>query len=126
MLRTGAAISGAEAEQLGLIQAEVEGDLVAAAAELARKLAADGFEPAGNEPFEPPNELPEVDLGHLSRAVDSVLQKAVLEGNRLPLDEGLRFEAQCFGEVCALEDMRIGVENFMRNGPRAKAEFVNR
>ncbi|MFB3067432.1 MAG: 3-hydroxyacyl-CoA dehydrogenase/enoyl-CoA hydratase family protein [Planctomycetota bacterium] len=126
MLRTGAAISGAEAEQLGLIQAEVEGDLVAAAAELARKLATDGFEPAGNEPFEPPSELPEVDLGHLSRAVDSVLQKAVLEGNRLPLDEGLRFEAQCFGEVCALEDMRIGVQNFMRNGPRAKAEFVNR
>jgi hypothetical protein len=38
----------------------------------------------------------------------------------------LKFESKCFGEVCGLEDMRIGMENFMKNGPRVKAEFKNR
>jgi hypothetical protein len=67
-----------------------------------------------------------VDLGHLSRAVDDIMRKAILEGASLPLSEGLRFEAKCFGEVCGLEDMKIGVSNFMKNGPRAKAAFVNK
>ena len=44
----------------------------------------------------------------------------------LSLDEGLRFEAKCFGEICALEDMRIGVDNFQKNGPRKKANFIHR
>ena len=39
--------------------------------------------------------------------------------------EGLALEARCFGEVCATQDMRIGVANFLANGPRAKAEFVH-
>jgi hypothetical protein len=31
-----------------------------------------------------------------------------------------------FGACCATEDMRIGVANFVKNGPRAKAAFVHR
>ena len=64
-------------------------------------------------------------LGHLSRKVDEILCKAILGGAKLPLREAIAFEAKCFGEVCGTEDMRIGVENFLKNGPRAKAEFVH-
>lgn len=128
LLRTGRPISGAEALELGLIREEIEGDVVAAAVKLARA-AADGVEtlPAiANEPMEVPAELPDVDIGHLSRAVDKVLRKAILEGARMPLNDGLRFECKCFGEICDLEDMRIGVDNFINNGPRVKAKFVHR
>ena len=76
-------------------------------------------------PIEPP-ELPEVDIGHLSTAVDAINQKAILDGAAMGLDGGLEFESQCFGECFALEDSRIGIENFMKNGPRSKAEFKNR
>jgi hypothetical protein len=76
--------------------------------------------------MEVPESLPEVELGHLSRAVDEVMRKAILEGAKLALHEGLRFEAKCFGEVSRLEDMKIGVSNFMKNGPRSKAPFVHR
>ncbi len=128
LLRTGRTISSAEALKLGLIREEIDGDVVAAAVTLARA-AADGIEtlpriPTG--PIEVPDELPDVDIRHLSRAVDEVLQKAILEGARMPLPEGLRFECKCFGEVCALEDMRTGVDNFIKNGPRTKAKFVHR
>jgi enoyl-CoA hydratase/carnithine racemase len=127
LLRTGRTISSAEALRLGLIRAEVEGDLIGAAVELARAAAEGEIElprpPAGA--LDPP-ELPELDLGHRSRAVDAVLRKAILEGARRPLAEGLRFESRCFGEVCALEDMRIGLQNFIQNGPRSKAPFVHR
>jgi enoyl-CoA hydratase/carnithine racemase len=52
--------------------------------------------------------------------------RAIVEGCRKPLAEGLRFESELFGECCAAEDMRIGVQNFIANGPRAKAVFVHR
>jgi enoyl-CoA hydratase/3-hydroxyacyl-CoA dehydrogenase len=128
LLRTGRAISSREALSLGLIREEIEGDLLAAAIALARAAASGevSLPRIPREPIEVPSELPEVDLGHLSRAVDEVMQKAILEGAKLPLAEGLRWEAKCFGEVCRLEDMKIGVSNFLENGPRAKAAFVHR
>ena len=128
LLRTGRPISSAEALELGLIREEVEGDVVAAAVQLARNAAAGTItlSPIPKDPIEVPDDLPEVDLKHLSRAVDAVLRKAILEGARMPLAEGLRFECQCFGEICALEDMRIGVDNFIKNGPRSKASFLHR
>ncbi|MFQ5790649.1 MAG: 3-hydroxyacyl-CoA dehydrogenase/enoyl-CoA hydratase family protein [Acidobacteriota bacterium] len=128
LLRTGRPISGAEALELGLIREEVEGDVVAAAVALARDAARGKVElpRIATDPMVPPGELPEVDLGHLSRAVDAVLQKTILEGMRMSLPDGLALESRRFGEVCRLEDMRIGVENFIKNGPRAKARFVHR
>ena len=107
---------------------EIEGDLVEAAVALARAAARSEtvLPRIRREPMQVPESLPEVELGHLSRAVDEVMRKAILEGAKLPLAEGLRFEAKCFGEVCALDDMKIGVSNFMKNGPREKAPFQNR
>jgi hypothetical protein len=44
----------------------------------------------------------------------------------MPLAEGIAFEAKCFGEVCGTEDMKIGTQNFIQNGPKSKAAFVHR
>ncbi|MEQ1632081.1 MAG: hypothetical protein ABL997_06890, partial [Planctomycetota bacterium] len=73
-----------------------------------------------------PSSLPAVEIGHLSKKVDAIIQKAILEGCKKPLAEGLAFEAKCFGEVCGTEDMRIGTQNFIQNGPKVKAGFVHR
>jgi enoyl-CoA hydratase/carnithine racemase len=128
LLRTGKPISSRRAVELGLVREEVEGDLLDAAVQLARALA-DGAVDVPRIRREPlpdvPDRLPVVDIGHLSRAVDAILCKAILGGARLPLREAIAFEAKCFGEVCATRDMRIGVENFLRNGPRSKAAFVH-
>ena len=128
MLRTGRPISSARALEFGLISEEVESDLVARAIQLAQQLAA-GELPRPTIHKEPmtdvPNALPDVDLGHLSKRVDEIMCKAILEGARMGLYDGIALEAKCFGEVCGTQDMRIGVENFLKNGPRSRAEFVH-
>jgi len=128
MLRLGKPVGSADAKKIGLIRDEVDGDVVAAAVDLARQAATGRVRlpRIRREPLPPPGALPELPLGHLSTAVDAVLRKAVLEGAKLPLDEALALECKCFGEVCGLEDMRIGMENFLKNGPKAKAAFVHR
>jgi hypothetical protein len=73
-----------------------------------------------------PTSLPAVDIGHLSKKVDEILCKAILGAARMPLPQAIPFEAKCFGEVCGTEDMRIGVDNFIKNGPKVKAVFVHR
>lgn len=128
MLRTGRALSGREAVACGLVREEVEGDVVDAAVRLARA-AAHGevtLTPINSEPIATPDVLPPVELGHLSRVIDVLICRAIVEGCRKPLADGLRLESELFGECCATEDMRIGVDNFIANGPRAKAVFVHR
>ena len=44
---------------------------------------------------------------------------------RMNLHDAIAFEAKCFGEVCGTNDMRIGVENFLKNGPRSPANFTH-
>ena len=129
LLRTGRPISSAQAREWGLIDEEVAGPrLLPRAIEAARQLAAGQLQarplPTGPLP-DVPAALPALELGHLSRAVDAVIVRAILEGARMPLAEGLRHEAAMFGEVAKLKDMRIGVETFMKQGPRAKAAFVH-
>jgi enoyl-CoA hydratase/carnithine racemase len=130
LLRPGRTISGKEALELGLIREEVDGtnrELVARAVELARG-AARGTErlpEIEHGPIDVPAKFPAVDIGHRSTAVDAILVRAIREGCRKPLAEGLRLEAKLFGEVCATKDFRIGVENFLSNGPRARASFVH-
>ena len=128
LLRTGRPVSSAEAREMGLIRAEVEGDVLDAAVALARDAASGAVElpRLPRQPIAAPDALPEVDIGHRSRAVDGLLQRTILEGSRLPLREALALEVRRFGEVCALEDMRIGVRSFLEKGPRAKAPFVHR
>ncbi len=128
ILRTGRPISSAKALEIGLIAEEVEGDLLERAIVLARQLA-DGKIRAPEIQRGPmtdvPASLPEVDIGHLSKKVDEIMCRAILEGARRGLRDGIRFEAECFGDVCATKDMRIGVTNFLEKGPRAPARFVH-
>ena len=127
MMRTGKPISGARALQWGLIAREVEGDVVAEAIAMVKR-AADGKEELpglDSAAMDVPAKLDDVELGHLSRAVDAILCRALLEGCAQPLDDGLAFEAKMFGEVCTTRDMRIGVTSFIENGPSRKADFVH-
>ncbi len=128
LLRTARPISSAKALQLGLISEEVEGDLLQRAITLAQDLASGKLPRPGMQkgPMrDVPQELPAMELGHLSKKVDAILCKAILEGAKMNLRDGIAFEAKCFGEVCGTKDMRIGVTNFLENGPRAKAPFVH-
>jgi len=128
LLRTGRPLSAREALDIGLVDRGVDGDLIECAAGFARDLADGRAKPHCMEkgPLAPPQALPQVDIGHLSRAVDAIICRAVVEGTKKPLREGLKLEARLFGEVCKTEDMKIGVRNFLKNGPRSKADFVHR
>ena len=76
-------------------------------------------------PVPVPSAPPEVELGPLSRRIDTILQDAVIEGARKTLAEGLAIEAKKFGECLTTKDMRIGLENFLVNGPKAPARFIH-
>jgi enoyl-CoA hydratase/carnithine racemase/3-hydroxyacyl-CoA dehydrogenase len=127
ILRTGNPISSAQALELGLIREEVEGDLIEAAKALLRKVLSGEvtLQPIRQASLEVPEDLPEVDIGHLSRKTDELIQKAVLEGARTNLEEGLRIEARTFGECFLTRDVRIGLENFLKFGPRSPAKFIH-
>lgn len=128
MLRSGRPISSAQALKWHLIQEEVDGDVLQRGIELARELAK-GLVPRRDLRRGPlpivPEELPHVELGHLSKKVDEILCKAILQGAGMSLADGIAFEAKCFGEVCGTKDMRIGVDNFLKHGPKVPAQFVH-
>jgi len=125
ILRTGNPISSEEALKLGLIQAEVEGDVKEAGVEFVKKLiAGDITVPSiAKNPIEVPEALPDVDIGPLSRKTDEILQRAILEGAKMTLEEGLKHEAEILGECVTTKDMRIGMETFMKFGPKKNASF---
>jgi len=127
ILRSANPISSAQAKEIGLIHEEVEGDLIEAAMDWVDKILSGKVHipPIQKGPIPIPSKLPEVDIGHLSRKIDSLLQKAILEGAKMTLEEGLKVEAKTSGECLLTKDMRIGMENFMKNGPRVKASFVH-
>ena len=128
MMRTAMPMSSAQALEAGLISEEVEGDLVSRAAELVRAYA-NGDQEMQRIPRDPlgdvPEALPEIDLGHHSTVIDRILCTTILSGARMPLREGLTLESRAFGECVETKDMHIGMQNFLENGPRAKAPFVN-
>jgi len=128
ILRNANPISSDQAKEIGLIQEEVEGDIIEAATEWVKRIASGKvhISPIKKDPIPIPSKLPEVDIGHLSRKIDSLLQQAVLEGARMTLEEGLKLEAKIFGECLLTQDMRIGMENFIKNGPRVNANFVHK
>jgi hypothetical protein len=53
------------------------------------------------------------------------MQQVILDGARTSLEKGLDIEAHGFGRCLTTEDTRIGMQNFIENGPRAKAKFKN-
>ncbi len=128
LLRDGKPISSAQALELGLLREELPADeLLPRAIELA-KLAAAGevtLEPIPSDPIDVPAELPEVELGALSTKIDEILVEATLAGAKTTLAEGLEIEAKAFGACLETRDYRIGMDNFLENGPKVAAPFVN-
>ncbi len=125
ILRTARPVSGKEALEIGLIDKEIEGDLVEGAVGFAKKLVKGEVQPRDfmkggiKEDLAPK----EINIGHLSKKIDDIMNKAIYDGIKLPLNEALELESKLFGECILTEDMKIGLDNFMTNGPRAKAEF---
>lgn len=129
MIRSGAPISSAMAAEIGLIRGEVPAtSLLDEAIKLVKDVAAGTVKltPIAEGPIEIPSELPEVELGHLSTKIDQIICQVTLDGAKTTLDEGLRIEAEGFGECMKAEDYRIGMDNFIKNGPKKPAEFKHR
>jgi enoyl-CoA hydratase/3-hydroxyacyl-CoA dehydrogenase len=127
ILRNSNPISSAQAKEIGLIQEEVEGDLIETAINWVRNILSGKVQVPSipKSPIPISSKLPDVDIGHLSRKIDSLLQKAILEGAKMPLEEGMKLEARVFGECSLTQDRKIGIENFMKNGPKVNANFVH-
>lgn len=127
ILRTGNPISSSEALRIGLIHEEVEGDVKEAGIAFAKKVISGevSIPFIKRTPIEIPESLPEVDIGHLSRKTDEMMKRAILEGAKMTLEDGLKHEARIFGECGKTKDMRIGMENFLKYGPKRNAQFAN-
>jgi len=128
LLRNANPISSAQAKELGLIREEVEGDLIGTAIDWVKKIRSGEIRvpPIKKDPIPIPSTLPEVNIGHLSRKIDSLVQRAALEGAKITLEEGLKLEAKIFGECLLTQDMKIGIENFLKNGAKVNAPFVHK
>ncbi|MGO8987833.1 MAG: 3-hydroxyacyl-CoA dehydrogenase/enoyl-CoA hydratase family protein [bacterium] len=128
ILRSSNPISSAQAKEIGLVQEEVEGDIIEAGINWVKNILSGKVKvpsiPKG--PIPVPSKLPEVDIGHLSRKIDSLLQKAILEGAKMTLADGLKLEAKTFGECFGTEDRGIGIDNFMKHGAKVNANFVHK
>ena len=130
LLRTGRPISSDEALDLGLVNMLVaRNELQESACALALEIA-DGAADVRVMPTgvleEVPAALPDVDIGHRSRAVDGILCQAILDGANATLSDGLKIENEAWGRICDTKDMRIGIDTFIKEGPRAKASFEHR
>lgn len=129
MIRTANPISSEKAYEYGLINELVEGDILDQAIQLARDLASGKrtVKIIEKGPLaEVPESLPDVNIGHLSKAIDKLAVSAILEGGKLSLDDALKLEAKRFGECWNTEDNRIGLQNFIEKGARSKAPFVHK
>jgi enoyl-CoA hydratase/carnithine racemase len=129
MIRTANPISSAQALEYGLINEEVEGDVLERAIELAREIATGKTKVKLIEQgplSDVPNSVPDIDIGHHSKAIDALAVRAILDGGKLTLDDGLKREAYLFGQCWTTEDNRIGLSTFVEKGARAKAEFVHK
>ncbi len=127
ILRLGDPISSKEALELGLIQEEVDGDIKEAGIAYVKKLISGEVSAPVIEknPLEIPDTLPEVDIGFLSKKTDEIMQRVILEGAKMRLEEGLKHEAKVLGELVLTKDMRIGMETFRKFGPKTNAGFSN-
>ncbi|MHC4840303.1 MAG: 3-hydroxyacyl-CoA dehydrogenase/enoyl-CoA hydratase family protein [Planctomycetota bacterium] len=128
MCRTARPIDGATGLELGLISEEVEGDVVGRAVALVNEYAAGTTElkRINMGPMEGVPDAPaDMDIKHLSRKIDEILCNTILNGCKQPLRDGLKLESQAFGDCVETKDMHIGMGNFIKNGPRSKAEFIH-
>jgi enoyl-CoA hydratase/3-hydroxyacyl-CoA dehydrogenase len=127
MVRTGRSIGAAEACAWGWASGQPAADPVGAAKALLRRALAGEvrLQPVDPAPVKVPDPLPAVDLGHRSLAIDAIVVDVLRQGLRLPLAEGLAVESRGFGRCKGTVDMDIGMKNFIQNGPRVPAVFLN-
>ncbi|MCC6721053.1 MAG: 3-hydroxyacyl-CoA dehydrogenase/enoyl-CoA hydratase family protein [Bacteroidia bacterium] len=128
ILRSARNVSSKEALELGYIYKEADENLIDEAIELAKKIAEGEIKvkSISKEQFYK-GETPEnIEIGHLSKKIDEIMINSIYEGAKLTLEQGLDYESRMFGECLNTQDMKIGLENFKTNGPRAKANFVNK
>lgn len=127
MLRTGRIMDGTEAARLGWANEQTAGDVVAAARRLMERVLEGAAVVAPVDPAPMGAvELADVDIGHRSKAIDKILADVIRDGLAKSLDDGLAVETDGFGACRETEDMPLGMQNFIKNGPRAKAPFVHR
>lgn len=127
LLRTARSIGAVDACAWGWATGEPAADPVAAAKDLLRRHLADGgaITPLDPAPLDVPDELPALDIGHRSLAVDRILTDTVFAGLRQDLEAGLETEAVAFGRCKETVDYDIGMTNFIQNGPRVPAVFMH-
>ena len=90
LMLTGEMINAKVAEAMGLVNKAVpDGEVMKQAMGLAKKIA-----------------------GKSRPAIERILRLA-REGLSMPLEQGLKLEAQLFGELCATEDMQEGLKAFL-------------
>ncbi len=129
LLRTVGSLSSSEASSLGLLLESVPGDeLLQRATQIATEMARGNREipELPEEPIDVPDDLPDEDIGDLSQKIDEYLRKAMIEGAESTLEEGLEIETTYFGKCFDTEDTRIGLRNYLENGPDSTPIFVNR
>jgi enoyl-CoA hydratase/3-hydroxyacyl-CoA dehydrogenase len=127
MVRTASTIGAKEACELGWATGGPVDDPVAAAKDVI-KAHLDGSAPIKRldpGPIEVPATLPIIDIGHRSLTIDRILTDTLFAGLKTDLDSGLEIEAVAFARCKETVDYDIGMTNFVQNGPRIPAVFMN-
>ncbi len=127
ILRTGNPVNAENACAWGWATGEPAEDILAAAIDLiGRHLNGElTLKPVDRKALSLPEELPSTNIGHHSLIIDSILIEAVRDGLTRSLEEGLEVEAEAFGRCRQTVDYDIGMKNFIQNGPRVPAVFMN-
>jgi enoyl-CoA hydratase/3-hydroxyacyl-CoA dehydrogenase len=127
LLRTGRSIGAREAREWRWAEAGPSEDIVAAARDLVSQHLAGKVKlaPVSPDPIAVPEELPRLDIGHHSLAIDAILAAVVRDGLTKRLPEGLKVEAAGFARCKQTVDYDIGMKNFIQNGPRVPAAFLH-
>ena len=127
LLRTGRPAFAKHACAWGWAHGEPAADFVAAARDLLRQHIAGEVKltPVNPEPMQLPDELPNVDIGNHSITIDEILVDVLRQGLGQALAEGLKAEAAGFARCRDTVDYKIGMGNFIQNGPRVAASFLN-
>jgi enoyl-CoA hydratase/3-hydroxyacyl-CoA dehydrogenase len=127
MIRTGRTIGAKDACEWGWAHGTPVDDALAAAKALLRRAIAGEAKlaPVSSAPMAKVAELPPVDIGPRSLAIDAIVVDVLRRGLERPLADGLVIEAQGFARCKSTVDMDIGMKNFIQNGPRVPAAFLH-
>jgi enoyl-CoA hydratase/3-hydroxyacyl-CoA dehydrogenase len=127
LIRTGRTIGAKDACEWGWATGAPADDALGEAKALLRRALAGEVKltAVSTAPMAKLAELPRVELGHRSLAIDAIVVDVLRRGLERPLAEGLKIEAQGFARCKSTVDMDIGMKNFVQNGPRVPAAFLH-